>query len=210
MATITNYSTLQSTIADYLNRADLTSQIQTFIQFTEADLNTRLRCQEMIVRAEAESSNEYVQLPSDWLEAINLHIVGGQQPLRYVTLDQADIIKKTQFYTAPNNYSIMDGAIEIIPAPTANITLEMIYYGKIPALSDSNTTNWLLTKAPDVYLYGALTHAAPFLMDDQRMATFGQIYLTRTKDLVDTSDKAMHSGSPLVARPKGNYYGRVY
>ena len=210
MATITNYGTLQSTIADYLNRADLTSQIQTFIQFAEADLNTRLRCQEMIIRAEADSSNEYVQLPADWIEAINLHIVGGVQPLRYVTLDQADIIKERQIYTAPNNYSIMDGAIELIPAPSDTVTVEMIYYGKIPALSDSNTTNWLLTKAPDVYLYGALTHAAPFLMDDQRMATFGQIYLTRTKDLVDESNRSLHSGSPLIARPKGTYYGRVY
>ena len=71
MATITNYANLQSTIADYLNRADLTSQIQTFIQFAEADLNTRLRDRQMIVRAEATSDEEYVQLPSDWLEALN-------------------------------------------------------------------------------------------------------------------------------------------
>ena len=62
---ITNYSTLQAAIADYLNRADLTSQIQNFIQFAEADLNTRLRCREQIVRAEATSSAEFVQLPAD-------------------------------------------------------------------------------------------------------------------------------------------------
>ncbi|NCV21747.1 MAG: hypothetical protein EBV45_07325 [Chloroflexi bacterium] len=51
MATITTYTTLQSTIADYLNRADLTAQIPTFIQMAEADMNTRLRTREMIVRA---------------------------------------------------------------------------------------------------------------------------------------------------------------
>ena len=205
MATITNYSTLKSTIADYLNRADLTSQIETFIQFAEADLNTRLRCREQIVRAEATSSAEYVQLPADWLEAINLHIVGGQQPLRYVTLDEADIINKEQIYTAPHFYSLMNGAIEIIPEPSDDIDIEMIYYSKITSLSDVNTTNWLLTKAPDVYLYGALTHAAPFLMDDQRIAVFAQIYLARVQALQDESQKSLHSGSPLIARTRRAY-----
>jgi hypothetical protein len=205
MATITNYSTLKSTIADYLNRADLTSQIETFIQFAEADLNTRLRCREQIVRAEATSSAEYVQLPADWLEAINLHIVGGQQPLRYVTLDEADIINKEQIYTAPHFYSLMNGAIEIIPEPSDDIDIEMIYYAKITSLSDVNTTNWLLTKAPDVYLYGALTHAAPFLMDDQRIPVFAQIYLARVQALQDESQKSLHSGSPLIARTRRVY-----
>jgi hypothetical protein len=205
MATITNYSTLKSTIADYLNRADLTSQIETFIQFAEADLNTRLRCREQIVRAEATSDAEFVQLPADWLEAINLHIVGGQQPLRYVTLDEADIINKEQIYTAPHFYSLMNGAIEIIPEPSDDIDIEMIYYSKITSLSNANTTNWLLTKAPDVYLYGALTHAAPFLMDDQRIPVFAQIYLARVQALQDESQKSLHSGSPLIARTRRAY-----
>ena len=78
MAKITDYDTLQSAIADWLNRADLTSQIQTFIQLAEGDLNTRLRTRDMVIRAEATSDNEYVQLPADWLEAINLQIVDGK------------------------------------------------------------------------------------------------------------------------------------
>ena len=205
MGTITNYSTLQSAIADYLNRADLTSQIQTFIQFVESDLNTRLRCREMIVRATATSDQEYVQLPADWVEAINLQIVDGASPLRYVTLDEGDIINKAQVLTQVSVYSLMNGAIELIPAPSDNIEIEMVYYGKIPALTDVNTTNWLLTKAPDVYLYGALVHAAPFLMDDQRIPVFGNIYLKRVEELNQESQKSLHSGSPLVARTRRVY-----
>jgi len=205
MALITNYATLQSTIADYLNRADLTSQIQTFIQFAEADLNTRLRDRSMIVRAEATSNQEYVQLPADWLEAINLQIVDGQSPLRYITLDESDIVNASKAFTQPRFFSLMNGAIELVPPPAVNIDIEMIYYGKIPALSDAVATNWLLNKAPDVYLYGALTHAAPFLMDDQRMAVFGQIYLTRVQSLQDETQKSLHSGSPLIARTRRRF-----
>lgn len=205
MATITNYATLQSTIADYLNRADLTSQIQTFIQFAEADLNTRLRDRQMIVRAEATSDEEYVQLPSDWLEALNLQLVGGMSPLRYITLDESDIVNSTRALTSPTFYSLMNGAIELVPPPAHDVDIEMVYYGKIPALSDAAPSNWLLVKAPDVYLYGALTHAAPFLMDDARMQTFGQIYLARVQSLQDESQKSLHSGSPLIARTRRVY-----
>jgi hypothetical protein len=205
MATITNYTTLQSTIADYLNRADLTAQIPTFIQMAEADMNTRLRTREMIVRAEATSNNEYVQLPSDWVEAINLHIVDGKQPLRFVTLDEADRIVAEKYYTQVIAYSLMNGALELVPAPGADVDIEMIYYGKIPALSAQQATNWLLTKAPDVYLYGSLLHAQPFLMDDQRMPVFATLYNSRIEALNEESMKSTHSGSPLIARARRVY-----
>lgn len=205
MATITNYATLQSAIADYLNRQDLTSQIPMFIQFAEADMNTRLRCREMVVRATTTNDAEYVRLPLDYLEAINLQIVGGKSPLRYVTLDQAEQIKFAQIYQWVNNYSLMNGAIELIPAPTTDVEIEMVYYGKITSLSDSATTNWLLTKAPDVYLYGALVHAAPFLLDDQRIQTFNSFYSSRIESLNAESQSSLHSGSPLMARTRIAY-----
>jgi hypothetical protein len=207
MATITNYSTLQTTVADYLNRQDLTAYIPTFIQLAEADMNTRLRTREMIVRATTTNDDEFVRLPIDFLESINLQLTDGQSPLRFVTLDEADIINKRQTYTAPTFYSLMNGAIELVPPPATgdDVEIEMVYYGKITALSDSNTSNWLLLKAPDVYLYGALVHAAPFLMDDQRISVFGSFYSQRIEALNDESQKSLHSGSPLVARTRRVY-----
>jgi hypothetical protein len=200
MATITDYASLKAQIADYLNREDLTSQIPMFIQFVEVDLNNQLRMRDQVVRAEATSSAEFVQLPSDWLEAISLKMVSGVSPLRYVTLDQANLIKKEQLYTQVTYYSIMDDAIELVPAPGDDVEIEMVYYKKIPALSDSVTTNWLLERAPDAYLYGALTHAAPFLMDDQRIPVFAQFYGTRVVAMQNESDVAAHSGGPLITR----------
>jgi hypothetical protein len=205
MAKITNYSTLKSAIADWLNRQDLTSQIETFIQLAEVDMNNRLRTRDMVIRAEATSSNEFVQLPSDWLEAINLQIVDGKSPLRFVTMDEADIIVARQEFTNVTFYSIMDDAIELVPAPGDDIDIEMVYYGKIPSLSDEETTNWLLTKAPDAYLYGALAHASPFILDDQRMPMFIQLYSARIEALNDESKISAHSGSPLVARTRIAY-----
>jgi hypothetical protein len=141
----------------------------------------------------------------DFLEAINLQITDGMSPLRYITLDEADIVNARKALTAPTFYSLMNGAIELVPPPSQDIEIEMVYYGKIPALSDSNTTNWMLLKAPDVYLYGAMVHAAPYLMDDPRIQVFGQIYLSRVESLNEESAKSLHSGSPLIARTRRAY-----
>jgi hypothetical protein len=203
--TITSYATLQSEIASWLNRDDLTAIIPTFIQFVESDVNSRLRHQKMVVRAQATSDQEFVQLPADWLEAINIHIIDGAQPLRFVTLDEADRINKQQIVTEPSFYSIMDDALEIIPAPADDIDIEMIYYGKVTALSNQNTSNWLLVKAPDLYLYGSLVHASPYLLDDQRVGLFANMYNSRLEALALESDKAVHSGGPLVARTRKTY-----
>jgi hypothetical protein len=161
----------------------------------------------MIVQDTLTSTLADVALPADWLEAINLKIDGGKTPLRYITLDDADIVTTEQFYTQPNFYTIVEDVIRLVPAPSQNQDIDLIYYGKIPALSDVATTNWLLTKAPDVYLYGALVHAAPFLVDDQRIGTFGQFYSQRVEALTQDSLRSLHSGSPLIARTKRPYYG---
>lgn len=200
MARITDYASLQTAVAEWLNRADLEPQIPQFIQFAEADFNTRLRCNEMIARSRAVSSNQYVPLPVDWLEAINMQIIDGKTPLRFVTLDQADQMRNDKSIQGVAAYSIMNTQIELCPTPAQDVELEMVYYARLPALSATVTTNWLLEKAPDIYLYGALAHASPFLIDDARMQTFMAILAGRVEALNATADRSKHSGSPLVAR----------
>ena len=71
----------------------------------------------------------------------------------------------------------------------------MLYRASVPALSDSVTTNWLLTSAPDAYLYGALLQAAPYLSDDNRIGVWGSLYENAITELNADSDKAKHGGS---------------
>ena len=88
MATITNYSNLQTTIADFLNRDDLTSVIPTFIQLAEAQMNRDIRHWRMEVRASGQQSagDAYMQIPSDWMETIRFHITdGGTKPLDLIS-----------------------------------------------------------------------------------------------------------------------------
>jgi hypothetical protein len=48
----------------------------------------------------------------------------------------------------------------------------------LSALSASNTTNWLLTLAPDLYLYGSLLEAAPYIGNDERIPVWASAVST--------------------------------
>ena len=89
------YAELKSNIANYLNRSDLTSYIDTFIDSTEAELNRRLRTKEMIKRATATADSQYLTVPTDWQEAINIEITSNNfSPLFQQSIESLDIYRK--------------------------------------------------------------------------------------------------------------------
>ena len=103
----------------------------------------------------------------------------------------------------PMFYAHSESQFELYPTPDQATTAEILYYQKVPALSDSNTTNWLLSYAPDVYLYGSLIHSAPYLAEDARTAVFAQMYGASVNQLNEKSEESKTSGSGLKLRVRG-------
>lgn len=170
---ISTYSELKAAVADWLNRADLTSVIPDFISLAEAQINRQLRTHDMLKRATATVEDDYFSVPTDWLETSVLVNLGTKTfPMEYVDYERLNELKGLSPTGDPKFYTMIDGKFLILPAATSDspATLELSYYGKIPALSDSNTTNWLLTKSPDLYLYATLMQAEPYLKNDERVA----------------------------------------
>jgi len=88
-----------------------------------------------------------------------------------------------------------DGSIELLPTAAADRTLGMVYYASPASLSDSNTSNWLLTYYPDAYLYGALIHSAPYLADDSRIQVWAALLKSAIDGINSDSDKATYGGT---------------
>lgn len=198
---IDTFSGLKTTIADYLNRDDLTSIIPSFITLAEAKFNRKLRVRQMVKRATATLDTQYFAFPTDFLQAKEFQL--NTNPityLQYVTQNQGDYGSATQFVSAgkPQFYTIIGTQIQVIPTPDTGYTGELTYYGKIPALSDSNTSNWLLTYAPDLYLYGALLEASPYLKDDERLAVWSSLYINSIGDIEIADQRASVASTPIV------------
>ena len=205
---ITSYATLQTTIADFLNRDDLTTAIPTFIQLAEAQMNREIRHYSMESRVQSvqDQGDQYMQIPSDWLETIRLILTGsGTSVVELISLSgMADKRAKTEDAAGtPAFYCHVDSQFELFPTPSESTNFELLYYQKIPALADDNTSNWLLETAPDIYLYGALLHSAPYLAEDARVAVWAQMYSAAVQNLNNQSERVKNSGTGIRLNIRG-------
>lgn len=204
---ISTYAELKTAIADFLNREDLTSMIPTFIALAESKINRDVRHWRMESRAETEIDSQFHALPTDWLETIRFHTNGdGTNPIELISMSQMQKRRTVNDDASgrPSFYAHVGGQFEFYPTPDGTYSSDLLYYAKLSALSDSNTTNWLLSEAPEVYLYGSLLHSAPYLQEDERIQTWGALYLEAAGALNDASNAAKWSGSGM--RMKVNSY----
>ena len=195
------FAGLKATIADYLNRDDLTSIIPSFISIAEAKFNRKLRTRQMVKRANGDIETAFFSYPADWLSAKEFQLnTNPITRLEFVTEAYADELRSSRYISIgkPAYYTIVGTQLEFIPTPDTTYTAELTYYAKIPALSDSNTSNWLLAYAPDLYLYGSLVEATPYLKDDERLATWSQMYINSLGDIEVADQRASVSSTPLV------------
>ena len=192
---LSNYTELQASVADFLNRSDLTSVIPDFITLSEADFNRSIRVREMSVRTRGPIDGQYVKLPPDFLEMRNIELLTDPVThLAYKNLQNLDLHRAADSTGRPLYYSIMQNNIEFAPVPDGDYTVEIVYYQKVPALA-VNSTNWLLDNHPDAYLYGSLMHSAPYLHADERVGLWAGKYSQIIQQIKTSDENAKFSGS---------------
>ena len=173
------YSDLKTTVANFLNRSDLTSSMDDFIDLTEARLSRELytRFQHDRVTASTTSGDAFISLPTDLRQIETIRINSSpRKVLKYYSPDSLDSNFTSSENGTPEGYTIVGQEIKLAPTPDSVLTLEMIYSKQIQALSDSNTSNMILTRHPDVYLYGCLHHASAFLLDEQKSRDYDLLF----------------------------------
>lgn len=199
---ITTYAELKTAIGDWLNRDDLDSVIPNFISLAEAQFNRSIRHRKMVTRSDATLDTPYFAVPSDWLQTIRFQLnTNPVTPLLFVTPEQA--LEESMVYSAgqqPLFYTTIGEQFQVVPSPDSSYDAELLYYAKIPALSDSATANWLLTESPDLYLYGALIQSAPYLKEDDRINVWAGLYQRLIDDMMLADERARIGSSKLKTR----------
>lgn len=206
-----NYTDLRSQISAYLNRQDITNeQLDVFIDNAEAEFNSIIRHRKMIKRVTADLDSQFTRLPTDFLEATNLQLnTNPAVLLKQASSETIDAARVAQGDVAgtPEFYSIIGDTIEVVPRPAQATTIEISYYSKVPALSATNLTNWLITDYPNIYLYGAMKHGLIFLMDDERLPVIAGNLAVDLERLNTEADRATFSGNSLTMRRR--VYGGI-
>lgn len=203
---ISTYTELKSTIADWLNRSDLTSVIPTFISLSETNMERTLRTRQMLKRATATIDTQYSAVPADFLEIRSIKITSATpiKPLVFQSIETMDDMdaKSAGVNGIPSNFTVVGNQIRVNPSPSGSFTAELAYYAKFDKLSDSVASNWILSNHPDAYLYGALLQAAPYLKDDERTNVWTTLYVSAVEAIRSSDERAASSGGALKVQTK--------
>jgi hypothetical protein len=199
---MSDYAQLQDAIKGWLwDREDLSGRVPEFIAMAEADFNDELRVAQMEVSVPITLTNGIGPLPTDYVAW--RRVLTQDMPVRVLEWADPAWAEDHYYAMAPQpswHFTVTGNQIKTYPTSVPNLTL--LYYQRIPPLSSSNLTNWLLARKPQAYLYGSLVHAAPFLDDDDRM----QVYAAMRKVALDSlrlTDTVGRYGK-AVQRPPGS------
>ena len=197
------YSDLKTSIAGYLARSDLTSQIPDFITFAENRLRRELRIRQMLksVTTATVSGDSTVELPSDFLEIRDfVALTNPITPLNYSSPSALSNDPVASQVGVPKSYTILANEFLMSPVPDGVYTLRLLYFAAPTYLSSSNASNVFLTTAPDALLYAALIEAEPYLMNDARINTWGTMYDRAISSLTKSDEQGQYSGVPLAMK----------
>ncbi len=194
---LTTYSGLVALLEKYLNRADITIDVPDFITLFEARMNRLVRVPQMEAQSTSTATSSTVALPEDYLSLREVRVDG--KLLEAMNPQQLRELYRNHSGSVPYGYAIVGTSLLLQPAPTT-AEIDITYYQKIPGLTATNTSNWLLASHPDIYLYGVLTEAKAYIMDEEQSSKWKGAWDEAMGELMASAVKARLPAGPLVMR----------
>lgn len=205
---LSTYSELQATVANYLNRDDLTTLIPTFITLTENRLNRELRVRANMVRATTTTTagQAFYDLPTDLIELRNITYDSNSQShaLRYLSPESVSREYGTVLSGQPRAYTNLGNDLKLTPVPDAAYTISINYYSQLRSLGDSVPTNDVLAEYPSLYLYGSCLEGAIYLNDTDQTNRFGSVFQKALDDVQRAEEAARYSGTVMTTSIQGD------
>jgi hypothetical protein len=181
---ITTYAELQTAIGNWLDHSLFAARTPEFIALFEASANRRLRVREQEASATLTPSSGAAPLPADYLMWRRVTWTGATRvELQYVHPSYLQAAYPSSPSDVPRIFTIEGSTLKVRPLDTT--ALEFDYFQKVPALSDSAATNWLLAAHPDLYLFGSLVEAEMFGVNDER----APVWKARRDEIFDEIEK---------------------
>jgi hypothetical protein len=194
---ITDYGTLQTALANWLQRSHLIDRIPEFIQLAEVRFRRKLDDADQEASATVTITNGAGSLPADFggLKSVNDSTIGR---VEYVSPSQFADYDATEAASDPTLFTVIGTQIKTLPVSSGS--LGIVYKQSLPSLSTVAPTNWLLTRAPDLYLFSALLQAELYGFNDERLPTLKSAADEILDELFVDSDRRKYGPAPLAPR----------
>jgi len=151
MAAFNDLLDLRTAVIEHVGNADIADVFPRLVGMAESRLNRTLRLRDQITDATVTMTLGRGPLPADFAEALGLFRVDG---LEYVQ-------QSPQHRDRHNHYYSIQGSEIVAPLIEGIATLS--YYATLPPLATMSSTNWMLARYPDLYLYAVGFEAAKYI-----------------------------------------------
>lgn len=191
------YANLQASILNWMVRSDLSTDVAGFISLVETDMRDRIKNRRQEIRATltATPGVATVALPADYGRWRSIYVVGAPRtPLTYKTPSELDAYGQTDTLGKPHEFTIEGSNLRFKPIPDSAYSISLLYFQDLPSLSDSNTTNWMLTRWANNYLFGAMAYGYMFIKDMETANNYKAVYETGMNQMFAFSDAEEYAG----------------
>ncbi len=187
-----DYATLKSHIASWLDRTDLTVMVPSFIALVELDIARQVRAPEMITPITGVPA-DFAPLPAAVVGIRSVSLPANNYQQVNVTVEAELDRRRSEGNSSglPAWCAVIGRSLEFDVTPDAALPLLVRAYERPTPLSDANPTHALLDAHWDLYLYGALTHAAPYLADDARISVWAAGYARAVDGIMKSTNDLM-------------------
>lgn len=198
---LNNYANLKTSLVNWSKRKDALSLLGDFIALAESKMFANeaepLQIRELEGRSTStlSTSERFLALPDDFLSMRKLSLVlsHGNAEMRSTTPEQMNIrVSGQPFYFA------VTSQLEFDRVPDSTYTIEMQYYKTLPALSDSNQTNDVLTNYPEIYLHGALWALYIWALQEDKAEYHYNKFLQSIKGANSQSKAGRYGAAPAM------------
>lgn len=176
---LSTLSELRQSITDWTHSTSLTNALlNDMVSMVDARINavlTKHPQMEASTSLSLTAGLSSVALPPGFLSVIS--VIEGDHDL--IPLTETEIeVSQAQSTTPgePTYYCISGGEVAVDRATDINRTLSIHYYRKLDLVADSS--NWMLTNHPQVYLFGLMVEASRWLEAWERIPNYESSFLS--------------------------------
>ena len=194
---ISTYAELLSAISNWLDRSDLTSRAPEFVALAEGRIARKLRIREMETESDVTlvAGTRTAAVPTGFREVRRVYL--NSSPVC-----ELDYISPQDYWSRymstntgkPVCFTVEGTNLVFGPVPDSAYTAKVLHYKALDALSAS--AHGVFTSNPDLYLYGSLLAAEPFLKNDKRVGMWKAMFEEAMMEL--EMQNSRHPGSMVI------------
>ena len=205
---MTTKAEIRSQFKALLNRNDCSDTLaNTFIDQTIARIQRTLRVPSMEksldITFTSETPDSFI-LPNDFLGVKDLYFLQTPYSKSLERIEHGRFLEiNTLSGTVPQVYTRVMNTIKVKPAQEG-VTVHLVYYGEIPDLVAETDTNFITQIAPDLLIYGALSFACDYFVDE-RKGPFEERYKNIFAEIEEQNYQLEFAGGMNMVQPLYSY-----